>query len=52
MGAGLVNARGGPLVEIGVAAWGLEHESGHTFAVESLADGGLLLVARSGGATA
>ena len=52
MGAGLVNARGGPPVEIGVAAWSLEHESGDTFAVEPFADGALVLVARSGGATA
>ncbi|MDP9303981.1 MAG: serine/threonine-protein phosphatase [Actinomycetota bacterium] len=44
MGAGLMNARGGPLVEVGVAEWGLEDESGDTVAVEPFSDGVLLAV--------
>jgi serine phosphatase RsbU (regulator of sigma subunit) len=44
MGAGLMSARGGPLVEVGVAEWGLEHQSGDTFAVEPFAGGVLLAV--------
>jgi len=44
MGARLMSARGGPLVEVGVAEWGLEHESGDAFAVEGFADGVLLAV--------
>ena len=39
-----MSARGGPLVEVGVAEWGLEHESGDTFAVEAFAGGVLLAV--------
>jgi serine/threonine protein phosphatase PrpC len=44
MGAALTSVRGGLLVEVGVAEWGLEHESGDTFAVEPFADGVLLAV--------
>lgn len=41
---GELRTLGGPLVEVGIAEWGLEEESGDTFAVEPFPDGVLLAV--------